>query len=98
MIPHCKIQCGIAGSCNQSLDFLDTYVEGEIASDRHCTFRMAVGSRGPRSSRFLRLIPDPLLLDAATDDGDVNVIGGTFPCESIYNFECVHLLASTRNR
>ena len=34
------------------------------------------------------MIPDPLLLDTATDDGDVNVIGGTFPCESIYNFEC----------
>ena len=34
------------------------------------------------------MIPDPLLLDTGTDDGDVNVIGGTFPCESIYNFEC----------
>lgn len=57
-------------------------IDGELG-----TFRVAVVNRGPRSSRFLRLIPDPLLLDMGIDD-DVNVIGGTFPCESKCKFVC----------
>ena len=47
-----------------------------------------MGSRGPKSSRFLRLMPDPLLLDMATDDDEVNVIGGTLPCKRNCNFAC----------
>ena len=70
---------GVGRSAEKSRFSLDTSLNCRVKVE-FGTFLLAVGSLGPRSSRFLRLIPDPLRLAMGTDDSgvDVNVIGGTF--------------------